>query len=76
MTTKQSKTEPKTAKKITLFDAVQENPAKQFIKIGALANAGLLRQYEHEKKVRGVENLRPSITKAQFEKIVKNYIGD
>ncbi|MDO5849310.1 MAG: hypothetical protein Q4P18_07230 [Methanobrevibacter sp.] len=79
MTKKSVKKEVKTSrvkeKKLTLYDAVQKNPTRNYIIVGALSKAGLLEQYYEEKEKHGVEVVKPSITESELEKIIKNFTG-
>lgn len=79
MTKKAEKKEAKitTAKK-TLYQAVQDNETEEFIIVGALFKANLLEQYEHEKIAfsTGTEDLQPTITDAELEKIIKEFTGE
>lgn len=81
MTKKEAVQENKTASKkmnepqLILFEAVQENKTPNFIIIGALSKAGLLGKYREEESEYGVENIKPSITAKELDKIIKNYIG-
>ena len=71
-TTKKNST-PVKAKKIILYEAVQNNETPNYIIIGALSKAGLLTQYEYEKSVYGKEDLEPTITLDELEQIIKNF---
>ena len=71
-TTKETTTK---TKKI-LYEAVQGNPTRNYIIVGALSRAGLLKQYREEEAVYGVENLKPSITDDELNKIIKDYLGE
>lgn len=70
-----SKTKPP-AKKLTLYEAVQKNSEKEFIIVGALSLAGLLDQYEYEKRRYLKEDLKPSITMDELNKIIKEFLGE
>lgn len=59
-----------------LYEAVHENPTRNYIIVGALSRAGLLKQYREEEAVYGVENLKPSITDDELNKIIKDYLGE
>ncbi|MBQ9024752.1 MAG: hypothetical protein IJ104_00585 [Methanobrevibacter sp.] len=83
MTKKETKTDkaPKkddttTSKKLILFEAVQEHPEREYIIIGALTNAGLIKQYREEEVIYGKEDIKPSITIDELNKIIKNFIGE
>lgn len=71
-TTKETTTK---TKKI-LYEAVRDNPTRNYIIVGALSRAGLLKQYREEEAVYGVENLKPSITDDELNKIIKDYLGE
>lgn len=71
------KTTAKTAKeKLILFEAVQKHPSKNYIIIGALSQADLLQQYRAEEAIYGIEDITPSITMDELDKIVKNFLGE
>lgn len=81
MTTKKESTKktdtapkPKKEKKI-LFEAVQENSTPKHVIVGALSLAGLLKQYRYEESVYGKEDIEPSITDDELEKIIKKFLG-
>lgn len=67
---------PKKEKKLILFEAVQENPTPNYIIIGALTAAGLIQQYEQEELDYSIENIKPSITAEELNKIIKEFIGE
>ena len=73
-TAKKEETTNKTKK--ILYEAVQGNPTRNYIIVGALSRAGLLRQYREEEAVYGIENLKPSITDDELNKIIKDYLGE
>lgn len=77
MTKNEKNQKPKqtTAKKRILYEAVKEHPEKEHTIVGALTLAGLVKQYEYEKSVYGVEDLEPSITDDELNKIIKKYVG-
>ena len=62
--------------KLILYEAVQANPTPLYIIVGALSYAGLIRQYEAEKAVYGIEDIKPSITNTELDKIIKKFIGE
>lgn len=80
MTTKKESTKkadapkPKKEKKI-LFEAVKENSTPKHVIVGALSFAGLLKQYRYEESVYGKEDIEPSITDDELEKIIKKFIN-
>lgn len=59
-----------------LYEAVQENPTRNYIIMGALTRAGLYNQYCKEKRLYGIENLQPTITVEELNKIITNYLGE
>lgn len=65
-----------TAPKLILFEAVQDNPTPIYIIVGALTTAGLINQYEQEELVYGIEDIEPSITADELNKIIKQFIGE
>lgn len=67
---------PKKGEKLILFEAVQENPTPNYIIIGALTAAGLIQQYEQEELDYGIEDIKPSITADELNKIIKEFIGE
>ncbi len=62
--------------KLILFEAVEENPTPKYMIIGALTAAGLIQQYEQEELVYGIEDIKPSITADELNKIIKEFIGE
>lgn len=78
MTTKKDETKTKnntTSKKEILYNLVQDSEIEEHKIIGALAKAGLLDQYNDEKVKFGRFDIRPTITKAEFNKILKDFLG-
>lgn len=81
MTTKKESTKktaaaPKVKKeKKILYEAVQENSTPKHVIIGALSLAGLLKQYRYEESAYGKEDIEPSITSDELEKIIKKFLG-
>lgn len=73
---KEIKKEIPTAQKLTLYDAVQMHEEQTPIIIGALSKAGLLEQYRHEKVaiISGTEDISPSITINELDKIIKKFL--
>lgn len=79
--TKEDKAETKTApviknQKKILYEAVQQHPTRNYKIVGALTRAGLYKQYKEEERVYGIENIKPSITDSELEKIIKDYTGE
>lgn len=70
------KEEPVSKTKKILYEAVKDNPTRNYIIIGALSRAGLLKQYREEEAVYGIENSKPSITDDELNKIIKDYLGE
>lgn len=62
--------------KLTLYEAVEANTSPLFIIMGALSYAGLIKQYEAEKAVYGIEDIKPSITKTELDKLIKKFTGE
>lgn len=71
-------TTAKNNKMMSLYEAVQENKTENFIIIGALTKAGLINQYIHEKEayLSKTEEIKPTITDEELNKIIKNYTGE
>lgn len=57
--------------KFTLVELVQSSDMHYPSLIMDLHRAGLLEQYKNELKIQGKEDITPSITKAEFNKIVE-----
>lgn len=57
-------------KKFTLIELVEECDEHYPSLIMDLHRAGLLEQYEEEKEAKGRLDIAPTITKAEFEKIL------
>lgn len=72
---KETKTPPAGQKRI-LYELVAESPLREYILVGALAKAGLLPQFEQEKLDYGYEDVKPSITQKEFDKIVSDFLGN
>ena len=66
------------AEKYTLFEAVQMHEEQKPLIIGALSKAGLLNQYKHEEHaiITGTEDITPSTTMAELDKIIKKFKGE
>ena len=69
-------TKPNTGQKRILYELVAESPTREFIIVGALAKAGLLPQYEQEKKDYGFQDVKASITQKEFDKILSDFLGN
>ncbi len=63
-------------KKLILCELVEAYPKPNWIIMGALSRAGLLEQYNHELEVYGYETINPSITVDEFDKIIKEFLGE
>ena len=66
---------PATQKRI-LYELVAESPLREYVIVGALAKAGLLSQFEQEKKEYGYLDVKPSITEKEFDKILSDFLGN
>ena len=75
-TSKEDVEKSKTGTKRMLIELVAESPVREFKLIGALARAGLLSQYEHEKAVYGKFDIEPSITEKEFDKLLSDFLGN
>ncbi|WP_458454183.1 hypothetical protein [Methanobrevibacter sp.] len=78
MTTKKEETKTKnntTSKKEILYNLVKDSEIEEHKIIGALAKAGLLDQYNDEKIKIGRFDIEPTLTKAEFNKILKDFLG-
>ena len=62
--------------KYTLYEAVQMHEEQEPIIIGALSKEGLLTQYRYEKHaiITGTEDINPSITLDELDKIIKKFL--
>lgn len=67
-----SKKNIKTSEKFTLVELVENSDLHYPLIIMNLSRAGLLKQYENEKEVLGKEDIAPSITKEEFDKIMED----
>lgn len=63
-------------KKRILYELVNESPLREYVIVGALAKAGLLQQFEQEKKDYGFQDVKPSLTQKEFDKIVSEFLGN
>ena len=76
-TKKTNTSAPSSAKeKLILFEAVQKNPTENYIIVGALSKADLLTQYRKEEAEYGIEDINPSITMDELDKIIKDFLGE
>ena len=66
---------PATQKRI-LYELVAESSLREYVIVGALAKAGLLSQFEQEKKEYGYQDVKPSITEKEFDKILSDFLGN
>ena len=78
MTKKKEEPAPKTdaGKKRILYELVDESELREYIIVGALAKAGLLPQFEKEKKEYGFQDVEPSLTQKEFDKILSDFLGN
>lgn len=69
------KTEKQKTKKAeeSLYEAVQKNPERLYIKIGALSRAGLLKQYNEEEQLYGREVLKKTTNQDEITEIINKY---
>ena len=65
----------KTEKKAVLFDLAKQSQEREYVIVGALSKAGLKNQYDTEKEEVGVQNVKPTITQSEFDKILMDYRG-
>lgn len=74
----EDKSKQSTAKeKLILYKAVQEHSIENWIITGALSRAGLLEQYNYEKEnLEYTNEIKPSITMDELDKIIKNFLGE
>ena len=78
MTNKKNETKTKintSSKKEILYNLVDDSEIEEHKIIGALAKAGLLDQYNEEKIKIGRFDIEPTITKAEFNKLLKDFLG-
>ena len=66
-----SKKKEETSEKFTLVELVSNSDLHYPLIIMNLSRAGLLEQYEEEKEAYGVEDIAPSMTEAEFNKIME-----
>ena len=69
-----TKKENKKKKKI-LYELVEESKIEEHKIMGALGKAGLIEQYEDEKIKFGRFDIEPTLTQAEFDKILKDFLG-
>lgn len=69
-----TKKENNSQKKI-LYELVEESEIEEHKIMGALGKAGLIEQYEDEKIKFGRFDVEPTLTKAEFDKILKDFLG-
>jgi hypothetical protein len=68
--TKKTKKDSKPQDKKTLLELVAESEVRSPIIMMELHHAGLLEQYQYEKEMYGLEELEPSLTQKEFDKII------
>lgn len=69
--TKESTKKKSSAKKFTLVELVANSDLHYPLIVMNLSRAGLLEQYEYEKEAFGTLDIEPSITEAEFNKIME-----
>ena len=69
-----TKKENNSPKKI-LYELVKESKIEEHKIMGALGKAGLIEQYEDEKIKFNRFDVEPTLTKAEFDKILKDFLG-
>lgn len=69
--TKNSKKSDETSEKFTLVELVNNSNLHYPLIIMNLSRAGLLKQYEKEVEASGKLDIEPSMTEAQFNKIME-----
>ena len=69
-----TKKENNTSKRI-LYELVNESEIEEHKLMGALGKAGLIEQYENEKLKYNRFNIEPTLTQAEFDKILKDFLG-
>ena len=67
MTKKKKESKPE---KKTLLELVAESEVRPPIIMMELHHAGLLEQYNYEKEMYGLEEIEPSLTQKEFDKII------
>ena len=70
---KQTKKSEPQDEKYTLLELVANSTVRSPIIMMELHHAGLLNQYKQEKQDYGLEEIEPSMTQKEFDKIVKDY---
>lgn len=70
MTKSKKKTE--NLEKFTLVELVDNSNLHYPLIIMNLSRAGLLQQYEEEKNLLGIEDITPTMTKQDFDKIMED----
>ena len=67
-----SKKKKETAEKFTLVELVENSDLHYPLIIMNLSRAGLLQQYEEEKEAFGRLDIEPSMTQAEFDKLMED----
>ena len=67
-----SKKKKETAEKFTLVELVENSDLHYPLIIMNLSRAGLLQQYEEEKEALGRLDIEPSMTQAEFDKLMED----
>ncbi len=70
----EEKTKNNSPKKI-LYELVKESEIEEHKIMGALAKAGLIEQYKDEKTKFNRFDIEPTLTQAEFDKILKDFLG-
>ena len=66
-----TKSKQKTAEKFTLVELVNNSDLHYPLIIMNLSRAGLLEQYENEKEAYGRLDIEPTLTEAEFKKLME-----
>lgn len=73
---KKKESSKKNAPKLILKDAVEACEYPEYIIKGALSLAGLLDDYEYQKRRYLKEEFEPSITMDELNEIIKEFLGE
>lgn len=71
----EEKTKKENSPKKILYELVKESEIEEHKIMGALAKAGLIEQYEDEKTKFNRFDIEPTLTQAEFDKILKDFLG-
>lgn len=58
-----------------LYELINESEIEEHKIMGALGKAGLIEQYENEKLKYNRFDIEPTLTQAEFDKILKDFLG-